>query len=51
MLGALATYLRTVARGTCPTALEAELDVLHTFGSPARAAIEWGPQAPSPHTP
>jgi DNA-binding transcriptional MocR family regulator len=31
--------------------LEAELDVLHTFGSPARPAIGRGPQAPSPHTP
>jgi 2-aminoadipate transaminase len=31
--------------------LEAELDVLHTFGSPARPAIGQGPQAPSPHTP
>jgi 2-aminoadipate transaminase len=31
--------------------LEAELDVLHTFGSPARPAIGRGPQAPSPSTP
>jgi 2-aminoadipate transaminase len=31
--------------------LEAELDVLHTFGSPARPVIGRGPQAPSPHTP
>ena len=31
--------------------LEAELDVLHTFGSPARPAVGRGPQAPSPHTP
>ena len=31
--------------------LEAELDVLQTFGSPARPAIGQGPQAPSPHTP
>lgn len=31
--------------------LEAELDVLRTFGSPARPAIGQGPQAPSPHTP
>jgi 2-aminoadipate transaminase len=31
--------------------LELELDVLHTFGSPARPAIGQGPQAPSPHTP
>jgi 2-aminoadipate transaminase len=31
--------------------LEAELDVLHTFGSSARPAIGRGPQAPSPHTP
>ena len=31
--------------------LAAELDVLHTFGSPARPAVGRGPQAPSPHTP
>jgi 2-aminoadipate transaminase len=31
--------------------LAAELDVLHTFGSPARPAIGRGPQAPSPSTP
>jgi len=31
--------------------LSAELDVLHTFGSPARAAVGRGPQAPSPSTP
>ena len=31
--------------------LEAELDVLHTFGSPARPVLGQGPQAPSPHTP
>jgi 2-aminoadipate transaminase len=36
--------------------LEAELDVMRTFGSPARAAVTAseprnGPQAPSPHTP
>ena len=31
--------------------LEAELDVLHTFGSSARPAVGRGPQAPSPHTP
>jgi DNA-binding transcriptional MocR family regulator len=31
--------------------LDAELDVLHTFGSPARPAVGRGPQAPSPHTP
>lgn len=29
--------------------LEAELDVLHTFGSSARLAVGRGPQAPSPH--
>jgi 2-aminoadipate transaminase len=31
--------------------LAAELDVLHTFGSPARPAVGRGPQAPSPSTP
>jgi DNA-binding transcriptional MocR family regulator len=31
--------------------LEAELDVMRTFGSPARPAIGQGPQAPSPYTP
>ncbi len=31
--------------------LEAELDVVHTFGSSARTALRPGPQAPSPHTP
>jgi 2-aminoadipate transaminase len=31
--------------------LSAELDVLHTFGSPARPAVGRGPQAPSPSTP
>jgi DNA-binding transcriptional MocR family regulator len=31
--------------------LEAELDVMRTFGSPARSALGGGPQAPSPHTP
>lgn len=31
--------------------LEAELDVLRTFGSPARPAVGRGPQAPSPSTP
>jgi len=31
--------------------LSAELDVLHTFGSPARAAVGRGPQAPSASTP
>jgi len=31
--------------------LAAELDVLHTFGSPARPAVGQGPQAPSPSTP
>ena len=31
--------------------LEAELDVLHTFGNPARPAVGRGPQAPSPSTP
>jgi 2-aminoadipate transaminase len=31
--------------------LEAELDVMRTFGSPARPALGSGPQAPSPHTP
>jgi DNA-binding transcriptional MocR family regulator len=31
--------------------LEAELDVVHTFGSSARPALGSGPQAPSPHTP
>jgi 2-aminoadipate transaminase len=31
--------------------LDAELDVLRTFGSPARPAVGQGPQAPSPHTP
>jgi 2-aminoadipate transaminase len=31
--------------------LAAELDVLHTFGSPARPALGRGPQAPSPSTP
>jgi 2-aminoadipate transaminase len=36
--------------------LEAELDVMHTFGAPARPALgpapaRNGPQAPSPHTP
>jgi DNA-binding transcriptional MocR family regulator len=31
--------------------LAAELDVLHTFGNPARPAVGRGPQAPSPSTP
>jgi 2-aminoadipate transaminase len=31
--------------------LEAELDVMRTFGNPARPALGGGPQAPSPHTP
>jgi len=32
--------------------LEAELDVMRTFGSPARPALSaGGPQSPSPHTP
>ncbi|TQM36008.1 DNA-binding transcriptional MocR family regulator [Pseudonocardia cypriaca] len=31
--------------------LEAELDVMRTFGSSARPALGGGPQAPSPHTP
>jgi hypothetical protein len=31
--------------------LEAELDVMRTFGNPARPALGSGPQAPSPHTP
>jgi hypothetical protein len=31
--------------------LEAELDVMRTFGSSARPALGSGPQAPSPHTP
>lgn len=31
--------------------LEAELDVVRTFGSSARVALRPGPQAPSPHTP
>jgi DNA-binding transcriptional MocR family regulator len=31
--------------------IEAEMDVMRTFGSPARPALGGGPQAPSPHTP
>ena len=31
--------------------LEAELDVMHTFGTSARAELRSGPQTPSPHTP
>jgi 2-aminoadipate transaminase len=31
--------------------LEAELDVMRTFGSSARPVLGGGPQAPSPHTP